>query len=57
MRVTIGWRKKGLMELIATNHGGRIRNDTETAGALGRAMDEQPNKIVRWAFHRLKGWD
>ena len=40
MRVTLGWRKKGLMELIATNHGGRMRNDTETAGALGRAMDE-----------------
>ena len=40
MRVTLGWRKKGLMELISTNHGGRIRNDTETAGALGRAMDE-----------------
>lgn len=40
MRVTLGWRKKGLMELVATNHGGRMRNDTETAGALGRAMDE-----------------
>ena len=40
MRVTLGWRKKGLMELIATNHGGRMRNDTETAGALARAMDE-----------------
>ncbi|MGJ8697970.1 MAG: efflux RND transporter periplasmic adaptor subunit [Verrucomicrobiaceae bacterium] len=40
MRVTLGWRKKGLMELIATNHGGRLRNDTETAGALARAMDE-----------------
>lgn len=40
MRVTIGWRKKGLMELEATNHGGRMRNDTETAGALARAMDE-----------------
>ena len=39
MRVTLGWRKKGLMELIATNHGGRMRNDTETAGALARAMD------------------
>ncbi len=40
MRVTLGWRKKGLMELVATNHGGRLRNDTETAGALARAMDE-----------------
>lgn len=40
MRVTLGWRKKGLMELVATNHGGRMRNDTEIAGALGRAMDE-----------------
>ena len=40
MRVTLGWRKKGLMELVATNHGGRVRNDTETAGALARAMDE-----------------
>jgi hypothetical protein len=40
MRVTLGWRKKGLMELIATNHGGRVRNDTETAAALARAMDE-----------------
>jgi hypothetical protein len=40
MRVTLGWRKKGLMELIATNHGGRLRNDTETAAALARAMDE-----------------
>lgn len=40
MRVTLGWRKKGLMELIATNHGGRMRNDTEIAGALCRAMDE-----------------
>jgi hypothetical protein len=40
MRVTLGWHKKGLMELIATNHGGRMRNDTEIAGALCRAMDE-----------------
>ena len=40
MRVTLGWRKKGIMELVATNHGGRVRNDTETAAAMARAMDE-----------------
>lgn len=40
MRVTLGWRRKGQMELVATNHGGRVRNDTETAAALARTMDE-----------------
>ena len=40
MRVSLGWRKKGLIELIATNHGGKVRNDTEVVGALCRAMDE-----------------
>ena len=55
MRVTLGWRKKGLMELIATNHGGRIRNDTETAGALGRAMDEAAEQDCEVGVPSIKG--
>ena len=55
MRVTLGWRKKGLMELIATNHGGRIRNDTEIAGALGRAMDEAAEQDCEVGVPSIKG--
>ena len=55
MRVTLGWRKKGLMELIATNHGGRIRNDTETAGALGRAMDESAEQDCEVGVPSIRG--
>ena len=55
MRVTLGWRKKGLMELIATNHGGRIRNDTEIAGALGRAMDEAAEQNCEVGVPSIKG--
>lgn len=39
-RVTLGWQVGGAIKLVATSHGGRVRNDTELAGALGRAMDE-----------------
>lgn len=55
MRVTMGWRKKGLMELEATNHGGRMRNDTETAGALARAMDEAAEQDCEVGAPRIKG--
>jgi len=55
MRVTLGWRKKGLMELISTNHGGRIRNDTETAGALGRAMDEAAEQDCEVGVPSIRG--
>ncbi|MFP4542113.1 MAG: efflux RND transporter periplasmic adaptor subunit [Opitutales bacterium] len=39
-RVTLGWKVNDRLKLIATSHGGRVRNDTELAGALIRAMDE-----------------
>lgn len=55
MRVTLGWRKKGLMELIATNHGGRMRNDTETAGALSRAMDEAAEQNCEVGVPAIEG--
>ncbi|NWK55880.1 efflux RND transporter periplasmic adaptor subunit [Verrucomicrobiaceae bacterium N1E253] len=55
MRVTLGWRKKGLMELVATNHGGRVRNDTETAGALARAMDEAAEQDCEVGEPKLAG--
>ncbi|MEN8679749.1 MAG: efflux RND transporter periplasmic adaptor subunit [Akkermansiaceae bacterium] len=55
MRVTLGWRKKGLMELVATNHGGRMRNDTETAGALGRAMDEAAEQDCEVGVPAIQG--
>ena len=55
MRVTLGWRKKGLMELVATNHGGRMRNDTETAGALARAMDESAEQNCEVGNPAIKG--
>ncbi|MDB4265282.1 efflux RND transporter periplasmic adaptor subunit, partial [bacterium] len=55
MRVTLGWRKKGLMELVATNHGGRMRNDTETAGALSRAMDEAAEQDCEVGSPPIKG--
>jgi RND family efflux transporter MFP subunit len=55
MRVTLGWRKKGIMELISTNHGGRMRNDTETAGALARAMDEAAEQDCEVGVPPIKG--
>ncbi|MCX8239309.1 MAG: efflux RND transporter periplasmic adaptor subunit [Akkermansiaceae bacterium] len=55
MRVTLGWRKKGIMELISTNHGGRMRNDTETAGALARAMDEAAEQDCEVGIPSIKG--
>lgn len=55
MRVTLGWRKKGLMELVATNHGGRLRNDTETAAALSRAMDEAAEQDCEVGNPAIKG--
>jgi len=39
-RVTLGWKEKDFVKLVAASHGGRVRNDTELAGALSRAMDE-----------------
>jgi multidrug resistance efflux pump len=39
-RVTLGWQRNEKMRLVATSHGSRVRNDTELAGALTRAMDE-----------------
>lgn len=55
MRVTLGWRKKGLMELVATNHGGRLRNDTEIAAALSRAMDEAAEQDCEVGNPAIKG--
>ena len=40
MRVSLGWKRNERIRLVATNHGGRIRNDTEMAGSLSRAMEE-----------------
>lgn len=39
-RVTLGWMEKGRLKLMATSHGGRVRNDTEAAGSLLRLMEE-----------------
>lgn len=40
MRVSVGWTHNESIKLAATNHGGRVRNDTEMAGALARVMEE-----------------
>ena len=40
MRASLGWKRNERIKLVATNHGGRIRNDTELAGSLSRAMEE-----------------
>ena len=40
MRVSVGWKHNEKIKLVATNHGGRMRNDTEMAGALARVMEE-----------------
>ena len=39
-RVTLAWLANGRLKLVATSHGGRVRNDTEAAGSLLRLMEE-----------------
>ena len=49
MRVSIGWNDMGGIKVKATNHGGNIRRDTESVGALSRVMEEafvQESEIV-----------
>lgn len=40
MRVTLSWVAGDQLKLMATSHGGRVRNDTEAAGLILRVMEE-----------------
>jgi multidrug efflux pump subunit AcrA (membrane-fusion protein) len=40
MRVTLAWQAGDKLKLMATSHGGRVRNDTEEAGSILRVMEE-----------------
>ncbi len=40
MRVTLSWQVGDKLKLMATSHGGKVRNDTEAAGSLLRLMEE-----------------
>ncbi|EDY82484.1 GAF domain protein [Verrucomicrobiia bacterium DG1235] len=49
MRVTLSWRAGDKLKLVATSHGGRVRNDTEAAGSLLRVMEESFDQAIEIA--------
>lgn len=55
MRVTLSWKSGDKLKLVATSHGGRVRNDTEAAGSLLRLMEESFDQSCEVAHPPLEG--
>jgi multidrug efflux pump subunit AcrA (membrane-fusion protein)/GAF domain-containing protein len=54
MRVTLGWVAGDKLKLMATSHGGRVRNDTEEAGSILRVMEEAHDQDLEVAVPALE---